>query len=339
VVRLTCVGCNYQFLCKSGLSACYRASSLDRCKHCDIHLRGMQLFDANLLIALDALLDTGSVTQAAERMNVSVPAMSRTLQRIRKLMGDPIMVQAGRGLVPTPRALEVRARVHELVREAQSLIQARTVPLTKVARSFTIRAGDSFVATFASAILEEVHKGAPGITLRFVAQGEAEIGPLREGIIDLDVGHIRLRGPEIKVQSLFIDKFMGVVRAGHPLSRATVTAKHYVGYEHISASRRGLLSGPIDEALAKLGLKRNVTLVVPTFLSALMAAATSDLVATVQEHENRSTASLCGLYVFPLPVATNALRISQAWHPRFDADPVHRFVRECVLRICKIKVQ
>ena len=299
----------------------------------------MQLFDANLLIALDALLDTGSVTQAAERMNVSVPAMSRTLQRIRKLMGDPIMVQAGRGLVPTPRALEVRARVHALVREAQSLIQARTVPLTKVARIFTIRAGDSFVATFASSILKEVHKGAPGITLRFVAQGEAEIGPLREGIIDLDVGHIRLRGPEIKVQSLFIDKFMGVVRADHPLSRATVTAKHYVGYEHISASRRGLQSGPIDEALVKLGLKRTVTLVVPTFLSALMAAATSDMVATVQEHENRSTASLCGLYVFPLPVATNALRISQAWHPRFHADPVHRFVRECVLRICKIKVQ
>jgi DNA-binding transcriptional LysR family regulator len=299
----------------------------------------MQVFDANLLIALDALLDTGSVTQAAERMNVSVPAMSRTLQRIRKLMVDPLMVQAGRGLVPTPRALEVRARVHTLVREAQSLIQAGTVPLTKVARSFTIRAADSFVGAFASAILKEVHKGAPGITLRFVAQGGAEIGPLREGIIDLDVGHIRLRGPEIKVQNLFIDKFIGVVRAGHPLSRATVTPKHYVGYEHVSASRRGLQSGPIDEAFAKLGLKRNVTLVVPTFCSALIAAATSDMVATVQEHENRFTASLCGLYVFPVPVTTNALRISQAWHPRFDADPVHRFVRECVLRICKIKGQ
>ena len=70
-----------------------------------------------------------------------------------------------------------------------------------------------------------------------------------------------------------------------------------------------------------------------------LAAATSDMVATVQEHENRFTASLCGLYVFPVPVTTNALRISQAWHPRFDADPVHRFVRECVLRICKIKGQ
>ena len=76
-----------------------------------------------------------------------------------------------------------------------------------------------------------------------------------------------------------------------------------------------------------------------TFFSALMAAATSDMVATVQEHESRSATSLCGLSVFALPVATNALRISQAWHPRFDADPVHRFVRETVLRICRLKVQ
>src|ERR1700691_2889272 len=171
VATITCVVCNYSIRYKPlSSSKRHRTSSLDRCVRCDLHLRGMQGFDANLLIALDALLDTGSVTQAAERMNVSVAAMSRTLQRIRKLMGDPIMVQAGRGLIPTPRALEVRARVHALVREAQSLIQARTVPLTKVARIFTIRAGDSFVATFASSILKEVHTGAPGITLRFVAQ-------------------------------------------------------------------------------------------------------------------------------------------------------------------------
>ena len=297
----------------------------------------MQPFDANLLVALNALLDTGSVTQAAERMNVSVPAMSRTLLRIRKLMGDPIMVQAGRGLVPTPRALEVRARVRAHVQEAQSIIQTRVTPLIEVERSFTIRAEESLVGTFASAIVKEVHKEAPGVGLRFLTQGDEEIGPLREGIIDLDIGNIKLRGPELKIKGLFTDKFMGVVRPGHPLSRATVTLKNYVEYEHISASRRGLQYGPIDEALTKLGFKRRVALVVPTFFTALMTAATSDMVAAVPDHSTHSAASIYGLYVFPLPITSPATRISQAWHPRFDADPVHRFVRDCVLRICKLK--
>jgi DNA-binding transcriptional LysR family regulator len=294
----------------------------------------MQQFDANLLFALDALLENGSVTGAAERMGVSVPAMSRTLVRIRKLIGDPIMVQAGRGLVATPKALEMRARVHALVQEARDLTNLPAASLADAERTFTVRAEESYIGVFAAAISKVVRSKAPKVRLRFISQGEEAIGPLREGIVDLDVGDIKLRGPEVKVQKLFASRFMGGVRIGHALARAKVTAKRYVEHEHISASRRGIAWGPIDNALAGIGLKRTVSLIVPTFSSALMIAATSDLVAAVPDHLTRSAVTLYGLYVFPLPVRTESNRISLAWHPRFDADPVHRFVRESIVSVC-----
>jgi DNA-binding transcriptional LysR family regulator len=295
----------------------------------------MQVFDMNLLAALDALLTHGSVTQAAESMNLSVPAMSRTLLRIRKLMRDPIMVRAGRGLVPTPRALEIRARVHTLAQEAQSLVSASSAPLTEITRTFTMRAEDSLIAAFGTPITEAIRNQAPGITLRFVSQGEEAIGPLREGTIDLDLGNIKLRGPEIKLQRLFQSRFVGVVRPGHLLARAKITIKSFAAQEHISASRRGLQWGPIDDALTKLGLKRHIALVVPTFYAALTAAATSDMVAAIPEYYARTASALFGLHVFSLPVRSNPVRVSQAWHPRFDADPVHKFIRECVRAECR----
>jgi DNA-binding transcriptional LysR family regulator len=300
----------------------------------NLYLHRMQRFDANLLFALDALLETGSVTGAAEQIGVSVPAMSRTLVRIRKLMCDPIMVQAGRGLVATPKALEMRARVHALVQEARDLTNLSVASLADAQRTFTVRTEESIIGVFASAISKAVHSKAPKVALRFISQGEEAIGPLREGIVDLDIGTIKLRGPEVKVQKLFAVRFMGVVRRGHPLANVNVTAKRYVEHEHISASRRGLAWGAIDDALAKVGLRRTVSLVVPTFSSALMIAATSDLIAAVPDYLTRSAVTLYSSYVFSLPVRTESNRISLAWHPRFDADPIHRFVRESIVKVC-----
>ena len=293
----------------------------------------MKQFDANLLFALDALLETGSVTEAAERLRVSVPTMSRTLTRIRTMMGDPIMVQAGRGLVPTPKALEIRARLHAFVQEGRELTRRSSMLLSDATRTVSIRADESLVAVFGTAILQAVHRVAPKIGLRFVSHGEEAIGPLREGVLDLDFGDIKLSGPEIKLQKLFSSRFMGVVRAGHPLSKGRVTAKRYAEYEHISGSRRGLAGGPIDDALAKMGLKRMVSLSVPTLSSALAIAATSDLVAAIPEHLSGIAQTLYRSYVFPLPVQTAPVRISLAWHPRFESDPVHRFVRESIVKI------
>ena len=295
----------------------------------------MQGLDFNLLMTLDVLLRHESVTRAAEELGLSIPAMSRQLVRIRQLMKDPILVRAGRGLVPTPRALELRPQVTALAMNARTLISAPASSLAEAQRTFTIRTEDSIASAFATPISTAIRKTAPGISLRFIGQGDEEIGPLREGVVDLDIGNIKLRGPEVKVQSLFETRFVGAVRPGHTLSRNKVTAARFAAELHISASRRGLQWGPIDDALAVLKLARRVVLVVPSFYAALASAATSDMVASVPEYYTQAAAALFGVHTFSLPLSLKSSRISQAWHPRFDADPVHRFVRECIRAECK----
>lgn len=294
----------------------------------------MHSTDLNLLIALDALLTEGSVLGAAQRMNLSPPAMSRALGRIRRAFGDEILVRAGRGMVPTPRALELHSRVRALVEDARAVMRPDdSADPSSIARSFTIRASDYVAGVFGVPLHVIVAREAPQVTLRFADQGKEDVSALREGRIDLDIGVLGDVGPEIRVQTLLRDRFVAVVRRGHPLLKARMTPKRFAGADHISASRRGLNRGPIDDALAALGLSREVRFVVPGFHAAMMTAAASDIVAAVPLAV-AATAAQLGLKIryFDLPIATPEVAITQAWHPRVDKDPGHIWLRNVVRR-------
>ena len=150
----------------------------------------MDNVDLNLLPALDALLDEGSVTGAARRLGLSASAMSRTLARLRSVTGDPLLVRAGRGLVPTPRAAELRDRVHELTREALTVLGPRSDQLDTATldRTFTIRANEGFVGLFSARLVAAVAEAAPRVHLRFAPKAVKDTRPLREGEIDLEIG-------------------------------------------------------------------------------------------------------------------------------------------------------
>lgn len=292
----------------------------------------MHSMDLNLLIALDALLSEGSVAGAARRMNLSAPAMSRTLSRIRHALGDPVLVRAGRQLVPTPRAIELQGPVRALVEEAQMLLRPEgAADPSTLQRSFTIRASDYAVGVFAAGLAAAAARQAPGVTLRFADQDKEDVNALREGRIDLDIGVIGNMGPEIRVQTLLQDRFVGVVRDGHPLLQGEMTAGRFAAATHISASRRGRARGLIDDALEQLGLSRRVTLVIPSFYAALFTAASSDFVAALPRGVVTRAAAL-GLAVqfFDLPVTVPTVTVMQAWHPRFDRDSGHRWLRQLV---------
>ncbi|MDR5752612.1 MULTISPECIES: LysR family transcriptional regulator [unclassified Caballeronia] len=295
----------------------------------------MQPIDFNLLLALDALLTDGSVTGAADRLNVSVPAMSRTLNRIREMVGDPLFVRAGRGLVPTPRAEALRAGVHEVVDLATELLRRTEVfDFRNLRRTFTIRADDGATGRLGPDLLRALQDLAPLVTIRFTAQGRQDIVALREGLIDLDIGVIEDLGPEIVRQTLLHDRFVAVFRKGHPLARSPqLTVKEFVKYGHVTVSRRGLLNGPVDVELGKHGLSRRIQAVAPTFMEALSIARNSDLVATVADRLTQN--ARYDMELKSLPVVTPPVTISQAWHPRFNADPGHRALRRLIHRICK----
>jgi DNA-binding transcriptional LysR family regulator len=294
----------------------------------------MQSTDMNLLLALDVLLREESVTVAAEKVGLSAPAMSRTLLRARKLMGDPILVRAGKRLVPTPRALELKGRIQALADEARSIVQARqTISLAEMERTFTIRASESFAGAFATRIMDRMNDKAPRMKLRFLGRPDESVEGLREGSVDLDIMTRSMAGPEIKVQMLGRVQHVGVVRAGHPLTRQKITAASFASQKHIAAGRRGTLRGPIDFELEKLGLSRSISLWVPSFLPALAAAATSNSVAYIPQYLESMAVSLFGLHIFRIPLKLDPATILQAWHPRFDADAAHRLLRECTRQV------
>jgi DNA-binding transcriptional LysR family regulator len=290
--------------------------------------------DLNLLVTLDVLLAEGSVARAAQRLRLSPSAMSRALARLRETMGDPLLVRAGRGLVATPRALELREQVSRLVQDGEAVLRpADTLDLKALARTFTLRTSDGFVENFGPRLIARAGKDAPGVRLRFVQKLDRDSAPLRDGSIDMETGVVgTATGPEVRVQALFRDRLIGVVRKGHPLSRGKITAARYAAGGHILISRRGRDKGPIDDALQSLGLEREIVTIVGGFSSALNLARASDLVVSVPE---RHTGNLrAGMHCFALPVAVPDITISLLWHPRQDADPAHRWLRGCVREIC-----
>jgi DNA-binding transcriptional LysR family regulator len=281
--------------------------------------------DLNLLVTLDVLLAEGNVARAARRLRLSPSAMSRALARLRETTGDPLLVRAGRGLVPTPRALELREKVGQLVQDSEAVLRPAEQPdLRQLVRTFTLRTSDGFVENFGPALVARVGEEAPGVRLHFVQKPDKESGPLRDGTVDLETGVVEsTTGPELRAQALFRDRFVGVVRTGHPLSRGKITPARYAAGRHVSVSRRGLEKGLLDEAL-----ERDVVVIVGGFAAALALARASDLIATVPERHTGNLRS--GMHTFPLPVPTPEITVSLLWHPRLHADPAHRWLRECV---------
>jgi DNA-binding transcriptional LysR family regulator len=253
---------------------------------------------------------------------------------LRETTGDPLLVRAGRGLVPTPRALELRERVGQLVQGAEAVLRpAETLNLERLARTFTLRTSDGFVENFGPDLIARVGREAPGARLRFVPKPDKDSAPLRDGTVDLETGVVgKTTSPEVRAQALFRDRFIGVVRQGHPLAKGKVTPARYAAGGHVCVSRRGLDKGPIDEALEPLGLERRIVAIVGGFAAALILARASELIATVPE---RHTGALrAEMHSFSLPVPMPEITVSLLWHPRLDADPAHRWLRGCVRAVC-----
>jgi DNA-binding transcriptional LysR family regulator len=290
--------------------------------------------DFNLLATLDVLLSEGSVARAAQRLRLSPSAMSRALARLRETTGDPLLVRAGRGLVPTPRALDLRARVGQLVEDAEAVLRpAETLDLRQLVRTFTLRTREGFVENFGADLIARMSVESPRVKLRFVPKPNKESAPLRDGSVDLEIGVVGgTTGPEVRMQALYRDRFIGVVRKRHALNKGEITSVRYAAGKHIFVSRRGLDEGAIDEALKSLGLEREIVAIVESFSAALALARDCDLIASVPE---RHTGKLrAGMHSFQLPVTVPEITVSLLWHPRLDADPAHRWLRGCVRDVC-----
>ncbi len=294
----------------------------------------MSQIDFNLLVILDVLLSEGSVVAAAKRLQLSPSAMSRALARLRTATGDQLLVRAGRGLVPTPHAIGLRDRVSSLVGDVETALRpAAELDLKSLVRTFTLRSSEGFVETFGPDLINQVSLQAPNVRLRFIQKPDKDSAPLRTGLIDLETGVIEsATAPELRVQSLFLDNYVGVVRTGHCLMQDPITAERFVEGRHILVARENLVADQFDHILSGYGLKRQITTVVGGFATGLALVRATDMIVVVPQ---RHTASLReGLFSFTLPFPTPQFTVSMIWHPRQDGDQGHRWLRQCIRKVC-----
>lgn len=290
--------------------------------------------DLNLLVALDVLLAEGSVARAAKRLQLSPSAMSRTLARLRETTGDQLLVRAGRSLAPTPRAQALRQSVGQLVDEAAAVLRpVERLDLSRLVRTFTLRAREGFVENFGAELVSRVSQQAPNVRLRFVAKVDKDSTPLRDGSVDLETGVVEpIIGPEVRAQALFDDRYVGVARVGHPLSPGPVSSADYSAGRHVDVVLQGTEKPPIDDWLAQSGVVRDIAAEVSGFAAALALARGSDLIATVPERHTRALRA--DMFWFALPVPAPGFTVSLLWHPRMDGDAGHRWLRGCVREVC-----
>ena len=287
----------------------------------------MESADANLLLALDALFQTGSVTGAARRMNVSPPAMSHTLSRLRLAVADPLFVRAGNRLVPTPRAVAMRDRVSRAATEIGALLRPDLpLDIATLERTFIIRASDAMIVTVGQALDALVRKEAPGVALHLVGVLLAEA---RE--VDLDIGVQYGIAPDLRIQTLFHEEMVPVVRSGHPLATRRITSARLSAMEHIAvASQRAKLE---ELTKPRRGRRwRPPSRIVPSFLAAAALVRSSDAYTVIPNRLAATVVDAFGLRRLSVTGPATKVAIAQAWSPRLDNDPAHIWLRGCVRR-------
>ncbi|MFN3199931.1 MAG: LysR family transcriptional regulator [Bradymonadia bacterium] len=284
--------------------------------------------DLTGLNTLHALLEEESVSGAARRLGLSTPAVSHALAKLRARLDDPLLVRAGRRMVLTPRAVALKPRVRQAIATAALVFDPETPfsPAT-LEHTFTVSATDYVLLVFGGALDAALQAEAPGLNLRIVPNVVDDAARLRAGETDLAIGIYGDLPPELKIRPIITDRFVCVVRQGHPLLGEALTVEAYAALEHVQVAPRGRPGGYLDECLAELGLSRRVARAVPYFQSALELTARSDRILTVSERIARRLGPGLALEILEPPLPLEPFALSMIWHPRHDADPGHRWLR------------
>ncbi len=291
----------------------------------------LQPSDLGLLVTLDALLQEGSVTGAARRLGLSAPATSHALARIRVRLGDPILVRAGRGMVLTPRAQVLRDEVRAIIAAAGKALDQEGAARDQ-ARTFVVHVTDYVLTILGIAVDRFIREAAPHAAIQFVPNTLDDAALLQTGASDLAVGIYGELPEEMRSRRLLTDRFVCVARAAHPSVARRLSFEQLVALPHIQIAPRGKPGGYIDDMLAERGARRHVARAVPYFLSALQLAASTDYLLVISERIAQKHAPSLGLVVHPVPLELRPYALSLMWHPRVDADPANRVLRDAFVR-------
>ena len=292
--------------------------------------------DLNLLVALDALLAERSVSRAAVRLRLSQPATSALLARLRELFGDPLLLRSARGMLPTPRALELLAPVKQVLGEIEAIIQPPAAfDPAGAAHTFTLSASDYVEFALLPTLVDYLEHKAPGVRLEVTPIDLQLVAKqMANGEVDLCITGLQNAPAGLHVRPLYTERLVSVVRRNHPAVGAGLTLDEFCSLEHIQASVPGSgFSTQIDDALAALGRKRRARLAVPHFLLVPEIVARSDMIGSLPERLARGYAKQ--LRIFEPPVELQKFTVGELWHERNQRDPAQQWLRDVLAELAQ----
>jgi DNA-binding transcriptional LysR family regulator len=293
--------------------------------------------DLNLFLVLHAVLEERSATRAAKRLHVTQSAVSNALARVREVLGDPLVVRSGRGLVPTPRAEELAPQVAAAVAHLeQALDKGPGFAPELSTRTFTLAGADNNQAGEVPRVAEQFAKRLPRAQLRVVSSDFlAHSDGLATGAVDVAFMPQPAVQPGQHAEVLFEERGAMVVRRDHPRVRGKLTPALFNSLLHIdvqvAAGRPGVGNQVAAQHWRRAGLHRQVAMVVPHFTTAAMTAARTDWVAGLPSRTAELFCQLLPLKIAPTTFPMPSMATSLVWHPRTDADPGARYFRELIL--------
>jgi len=290
--------------------------------------------DLNLLITLEALLAERNVTRAAARLNLSQPAVSAQLNRLRDLFDDPLLVPAHRGMTPTAKALELMVPLRRALDDLRTTLHThRDFDPAHAALTVTIAGSDYVQTAVIIPLVLALRERAPGVrvAVRHLDPRRLE-SQLANGDIDLAIATPEPSHAQLRKQHLFEESYVLIGRRDHPQLKPGLSIKDYVLLDHIMVSRRGgEFSTAIDDALAALGHQRRVVMSAASFLFLPEIVSSSDLVAMVPRRMLRGQTER--LTVVDVPWLGEHFNVSLIWHARCHAHPGQRWVRELIAEL------
>jgi len=299
-----------------------------------IHRMNTTRPDLNLLVTLEALLAERNVTKAAARLNLSQPAVSAQLNRLRDLFDDPLLIPTRRGMTPTAKALELLEPLRDSLDQVRTTLGAhRNFDPAKSKNVVTIACTDYLQVAVVRPLVMRLRQEAPGVR---VAIRNLDLAHLEEqmerGQIDLVFMTPGVAPQGLRSRHLFDERYVLIGRANHPRLRRRPTVAEFAQLEHVVVSLEGgRFATPVDDALAALGYKRSVVLSAASFLFVPEIVAQSDLVALVPERLVRERTDALKKFDPPFPV--EGFAVGMVWHERTHMHTAHRWVRNVAIAL------
>lgn len=294
-------------------------------------------YDLNLLRVFLALMQERSVTRAADRLGITQPALSNSLNRLRDILNDPLFIRERYGMQPTPKAEQLAPVIMEAIAQLDGLVFGQQAFDPMHSEMLVTIAPNSYVEyVLIPAVVARLQALAPGIKLRITPYGNdlAETGVI-SGTTALVMGRFVDPPDNLVVQHLMDDSLACVVRADHPDIGDTITKAQYETMKHVNVMPPGKMRAGLFQALDRHGLKREVAVSVTHFLSVPEVIATTDYCTTLPSQICRRLQGDKRLKILPTPVDLGTFPIDMAWHVRYRHDPAHRWLRTMIEEVAR----